>query len=313
VDGPRYKTFISDSARWEGFALRPDDIIISTPPKCGTTWTQMICAVLVFQTFVFDRSLDLISPWLEMLTRDIGSVRADLDRQRHRRFIKSHTPYDGLPHHPSVTYIAVGRDPRDVFRSWDNHLSNMDEAAMITARAEAVGLDDIADQLAQGPPERAELEIDRFWEWVDDPTPVTETMNLHTTLHHLGTFWDVRDRPNIMLLHYNDLRTDLDGEMRRVAERLGIAVDDAVWPELVEAATFEHMRENADVIAPDTSHAIWTSNRRFFNRGYSGQWRDLLDAEALARYERRVAQLAPPDLAHWLHTGRTEPRADAIA
>ena len=49
----RYRSLISDSARWDGFEFRPGDIIISTPPKCGTTWMQMICALLVFQTTDF--------------------------------------------------------------------------------------------------------------------------------------------------------------------------------------------------------------------------------------------------------------------
>src|SRR5437879_4553373 len=93
----RYEASMYDSNRWDGFELRPGDIIISTPPKCGTTWTQMICALLVFQTPTFDRSLDLISPWLDMLTRDRDSVVADLEAQHHRRFIKTHTPLDGVP------------------------------------------------------------------------------------------------------------------------------------------------------------------------------------------------------------------------
>ena len=43
----RYEASMYDSNRWDGFELRPGDIIISTPPKCGTTWTQMICALLI--------------------------------------------------------------------------------------------------------------------------------------------------------------------------------------------------------------------------------------------------------------------------
>ena len=45
----RYEGVVFDSSRWDGFALRPGDIVISTPPKCGTTWTQMICALLILQ------------------------------------------------------------------------------------------------------------------------------------------------------------------------------------------------------------------------------------------------------------------------
>src|SRR5438876_6107878 len=163
----RYRSLVSDSGRWDGFQFRDDDIVISTPPKCGTTWMQMICALLVFQCTSFDTSLDLISPWLDMLTRARDDVVADLDAQTHRRFIKTHTPLDGLPFDSRVTYIAVGRDPRDVALSWDNHLANMDFEALIGARAAAVGLDDLAELYPDGIPERADSEIERFWQWVD--------------------------------------------------------------------------------------------------------------------------------------------------
>ncbi len=46
----RYQSALEDSARWDGFVFRPGDIVISAPSKAGTTWTQMICALLVFQT-----------------------------------------------------------------------------------------------------------------------------------------------------------------------------------------------------------------------------------------------------------------------
>jgi len=300
---PTYRSFVFDSSRWDGFAFRPDDIVISTPPKCGTTWTQMICALLVFKTPTFVTSLDNLSPWLDMLTRDRASVVADLEAQTHRRFIKSHTPFDGLPHDPGVTYICVGRDPRDVFKSWDNHMDNMDMGALIGARERAVGLDDVMEKLAQGPPPRPEREIDRFWAWADDPTPPTEAISLVSTMHHVQSFWDVRDQPNIVMLHYDDLQADLEGEMRRLASRLGIDVPEDRWPALVDAAGFEQMRGRADEVAPDTTNAIWQDNRRFFNRGCSGQWRDLLDDDDLRRYEKRVAGLADADVVAWAHEG----------
>ena len=34
-----YKTIVADSSRWDSVPLRPDDVLIATPAKCGTTWT----------------------------------------------------------------------------------------------------------------------------------------------------------------------------------------------------------------------------------------------------------------------------------
>ena len=62
----RYRHPVYDSARWEGFPFRERDIVISTPPKCGTTWMQTLCAMLVLDTVEFDRPLAEISPWLDM-------------------------------------------------------------------------------------------------------------------------------------------------------------------------------------------------------------------------------------------------------
>jgi hypothetical protein len=120
-------------------------------------------------------------------------------------------------------------------------------------------------------------------------------------VHHISTFWDRRDDPNVVLLHYDDLQADLDGQMRVVSARLGIPVDEARWPALVEAATFDRMRAAADRVAPDTTNQIWQDNQRFFHRGTSGQWRTLLDAADLERYWTRVAEIAPDDIARWLH------------
>ena len=298
----RYRSVISDSARWDGFDLRPDDIVISTPAKCGTTWTQMICALLVFQTADLPSSLDLLSPWLDMQTRDRAGVVADLEAQTHRRFIKSHTPYDGLPHAEGVTYICVGRDPRDVARSWDNHMANTDLVAMFTARDAAVGNEDLAELMPDGPPVPAETEIERFWEWVDAPLVAGgRGESLANLVHHIATFWAVRDAPNVLLLHYDDLQADLDGQMRTVSAQLGIPVDETRWPTLVDAATFDRMRAKADRVAPDTTNAIWQDNQQFFHRGTSGQWRTLLDDAGLERYFARIAELAPADVARWLH------------
>ena len=65
----RYRGFISDSARWERFAFRPDDVIISTPSKCGTTWMQKIVGMLLLDRTDLGAPISSLSPWLDMLIR----------------------------------------------------------------------------------------------------------------------------------------------------------------------------------------------------------------------------------------------------
>lgn len=137
--------------------------------------------------------------------------------------------------------------------------------------------------------------------WVDAPAGEVAHVNLASTMHHFATFWEVRDRPNVVLLHYADLQRDLEGEMRRLARRLRIDVDEQRLPDLVAAAGFAAMRERADEVVPDASQRLWKSNRAFFHHGSSGQWQELLDPSARRRYAERVAQLAPADLVEWVH------------
>ncbi len=302
VPRAHYRTLIADSDRWNDFEFRTDDIVISTPAKCGTTWTQMICAMLVLQTPRLQQPLDTYSPWLDMLTRSQRDVFTHLDSQTHRRFIKTHTPLDGLPRSAGVTYICVGRDPRDVALSTLNHRDNFDFTALLSARNDAVGLDDVAELLAAGPPPEADTVGGRFWQWIDNATDVTTSgTSLRSLTHHITTFWLCRHDPNVVMLHYDDLQTDLGGSMRMLAKRLNIAVPDSLWPGLVKAATFQEMRARASHLVPDSSHALWKSDEQFFNKGTSGQWQTVLNNEDRERYDNAIARLAEPDVIAWLH------------
>ena len=97
---------------------------------------------------------------------------------------------------------------------------------------------------------------------------------------------------------------DLDGGMRRIADILGITVDAELWPTLVEAATFESMRGNADRLAPGADREAWHDNARFFNKGTNGRWRYVLTDDDLALYEKAVERSLTPQLRAWMESGR---------
>jgi aryl sulfotransferase len=296
----RYRSVVADSARWDGFVFRPDDIVISTPPKCGTTWMQRLVALLVFDDIELTQPISKLSPWLDMLLAKREDVVALLEAQQHRRFIKTHTPFDGLPYDDRVTYICVGRDPRDVAVSALHHLDNLDVSRFMAERQAAVGLEDLAEFGIKGPPAQTPSTQERLREWMDDESPAS-LVPLAFVLHHLGTFWARRDTPNVVLFHYHDLLCDLPGQMRRLADALHITVADERLTQLSTSATFAAMKQRAADTAPNSDISLWHSTEDFFHRGTSGQWRDVFTADDLRHYDERVAALTTPELAAWLH------------
>lgn len=292
-----------DSARWDEFDLRRGDIVISAPAKSGTTWTQMICALLVFQTPELPAPLTVLSPWLDMVVHPIGEIRDRLAAQDHRRFIKTHTPLDGLPVDDRVTYIAVGRDPRDVALSLHHHRDNVDRdvLARLTSRA---GREQPTDRPAVTWDVR-----ETFRRWMtDDTSPLEYPGTLRALVRQQNLAWSRRDDPNVVLVHYGDLSRDLDAEMRRIAGRLGIPVSERTWPALVAAATFDRMRERSAQLVPDERLGIFTDPRGFFREGSSEGWREQLTDGDAAAYRRRLGSLASPELVHWLHHGTATAR-----
>lgn len=286
----RYRSADEDSGRWVGFPFRDGDIVISTRSKSGTTWMQLICAVLVHQTPELPEPLSSLSPWLDWLTAPRDEVYARLAAQRHRRVIKTHTPLDGIPLDSRATYIVVARHPLDLAVSLYHQSGNIDRQKM----AELVGSE---------PGRRRALPAVEEWleSWVQSTAdPRQEMDSLPGVMWHLSDAWTRRDHPNVVLVRYADLCADLDSEMRRVAAQLGIDPSGvARWPELVDAATLEQMRDAGERVVP--GGGVLRDPAAFFRRGSPGAGAEVLGEEGLARYRRRVAQLAPPDLLDWLH------------
>jgi hypothetical protein len=233
-----------------------------------------------------------LSPWLDWTIAPEDAVFAKLEAQRHRRFIKTHTPLDGIPIHPAARYIVVARHPLDAAVSLYHQGSNL-----IRER--------IAEVTGEPVPEAKTKERPDLHDWLvgwtlagDDPREFPDM--LPGVMAHLSDAWSRRTEPNLLLVHYADLSADLEGEMRRIADWLDIEVPETRWAELVRAAGFAEMKAKAETTAPDPM-GVFRSRDAFFRRGGSGAAAELLSEEELAAYEARVAALVPKDLADWLH------------
>ncbi|HTI84905.1 MAG TPA: sulfotransferase domain-containing protein [Acetobacteraceae bacterium] len=307
-----YRTWTTDSRRWNNYRPRQGDIVIATYPKSGTTWMQQIVSSLVFQDAI-PRSLLDISPWID--GRAFGEpdvAHAPFNQQTHRRFAKCHLPVDGIPLYDEVRYIHVARDGRDAAMSlhtqWtgfsDRHRKNFDR----------IGREDAA--IGRPFPEIPTDTREMFHFWLSNSGILGQTDGgVGVSFFDLEVgYWRERKRSNFLMVHYNDLLADLDCEMRRVSAFLDIAIDETVWPSLVQAARFSEMRDAADSLMPHLRLTRTDGPRSFFHKGTVGRWRDILTPDDVTIYEDKVRAKFTPALAAWIEAGRKvagDPRVSA--
>lgn len=299
-----YQNYSADSTRWQRYQPRPDDIIISTPPKSGTTWTQEIVRQLVFcgQPDSPERdslALRQVSPWLDHRRFPLDEILSGLEAQQHRRFIKAHLPLDGLPYFPQVKYVVVGRDVRDVAMSMWNHYTEFVDAHFESSRNLPEGFGEPL------PPPPADIHA--FWHrWISRGSFAwtSEGYPFQSVMHNIQSWWNYRHLPNILFVHYSDLKSDLTGEIRRLADFLSISVAEEWLPAITQAVTLEAMREREDRLDPGLRNVWKEGARSFFHKGTNGRWRDVLSAEEVQMYDAKAAQVLTPDCRAWLERGR---------
>lgn len=280
-----------DSTVWNGFAFRDGDIVIGTYAKSGTTWVQQIVAELVFRGECPGAVGDL-SPWVDMRIPPKEEKLAAIEAQPHRRFLKTHLPVDALVFSPKAQYIYIARDGRDVVWSFHNH--------WINATDELYEMLNGAPGLVGPPMPRLSEDVHAVWrEWIEN-----NGAPFWSFWENIRSWWEIRSLPNVQLLHFANLKADLEAEMRRIADFLDIEIEEQLWPTLVEHCSFDYMKANADRSAPLGGIPWKGGGKTFIHKGTNGRWRDVLSEEECAEYEARAVAELGADCAEWLLTGR---------
>ncbi|MDQ8021222.1 MAG: sulfotransferase domain-containing protein [Moraxellaceae bacterium] len=279
-----------DSTVWNDFRFRDDDIVIATYAKSGTTWMQQIVAQLVFDG---DPDIDVAqrSPWLDLRYPSKGLKLLTLEAQTHRRFIKTHLPIDALVFSPKAKYLYIGRDGRDVVWSMYNHHANATQQWYDNLN-KTPGL--------VGPPiERPTADIHQYWhEWMaGDGHPWWPFWE------NVRGWWAARHLPNVMFVHFVDLKRDMAGEIRRIADFLDIPVDGPQWETILHHCSFDWMKQNAARHVGGGGDWLAGGAETFINKGVNGRWADTLTAGDVAEYEARARAELGEDCARWLKEG----------
>lgn len=278
---------LTDNRRWELVNIRPDDVFVVTPPKSGTTWMQTIIALLLSGDVDVEPEFSVKMPWVDIRLRDMSDVAARLDAMAHRRSMKSHTPMDGLPLDDKANYICVFRHPLDVHFSFREHTRNVPLAFfdMWYPEHDPNGL--TFQRFLDGGPEGFDMDL----------TP------LALIIRHYKAAKALEHLPNVSLFHYADMKRDLAGTFARVSRLLNLSHPPDVTQQLVQAATFDSMKQNAERFSPSAGKGSFKSDSDFFHSGSDAKWQGRLSGAELAQYGALMDAYLSVEDRKWLEHG----------
>jgi len=269
---------IMDTRIWNNLELRESDIVIASWMKSGTTWLQQIVSQIIFEGQE-NLPVSEMSPWVDTTRVPKEETFKTLDLQRHRRFLKTHAPADALNLYKGLKYIYIVRDGRDVAWSLHNHSVNLDDPNY--------------EKVSKIPKEF-------FLEWLQgDGYPFWPYWG------NIRSWWECRDLPNVLLVHFQNLKDDLPGQIQKIAGFLDVSVSEKVMQKIVEHSNFEYMHAHAEQFMPRGSRSLHGGAKTFIYKGTNNRWKDSLNYSECQEYEQTALRELGSTCAQWLKTGKT--------
>jgi aryl sulfotransferase len=293
------RDYLSSSLVWKDFldqgGFVPTDIVVVDPFKAGTTWTQRIIQQILDNGEEPAAGLSETSPWLDSSWGDHAAMLRALREQKERgqrRVIKSHLPADAVPIDARARYIFVGRNGKDIGVSFHNYLAHFSAKTM-------AAIDRVHAQWSGHPSHLVipQSKQEFFDLWLDrDGYGCCDLFDV------VRSWWQLRDHPDVLLVHYQPLLHDLLAQVTRIAQFIGADPAQLRMDTIIEHCSFGYMRARAERLVP-FGGAHMTQPKAFFQKGPTRDFRTELRPDQIERFDRKALEKLGPDCAHWLETG----------
>lgn len=241
---------------YEEFSFRPDDILIATYPKSGTTWTQEIVPLIMsggdpasVETLPnWDRV-----PWLE----EQRACVLNLEQRPSPRIFSTHFQYNMMPPpffkgKPKVIYVM--RNPKDVFTSSFHYYGIT--SFLVNPGPQSEFLHKFLDGKVM------------FGSWFD----------------HVKGWLNAEDKERIMYISYEEMIMNLKDSVARIAQFLEKSLDAEVIEKIADRCLFKNMKQNKmSNYSLVPCEFMDQTKSEFLRKGIAGDWKNQL-TEAEAEY-----------------------------
>lgn len=263
VDVEGIPLFWSIAEHWsqvESFEARPDDILISTYPKSGTTWVSEILDLIYNNGDAEKCKRDAIYkrvPFMELIIPGITNGVEMLNNMPSPRIVKTHLPVQLLPSSfwkNDCKIIYVARNAKDVVVSY-YYFYQMAKIHPEPGTWEEFLEKFMAGQVSFGP-------------WYD----------------HVKSWWEKRKEYRILYLFYEDMKENPKCEIQKILKFLEKDIPEEILNKILYHSSFSVMKENPSanyttMMKEEMDHSV----SPFMRKGISGDWKNQF---AVAQYEK---------------------------
>ena len=257
----------SEKLRRKAFAdyvPTPHDVFVATFGKSGTNWMMQIAQQIAHRGEAEFGHIHDVVPWPDAPARGptpLEDPRAPDRSPTGLRVIKTHLATQYVPYLDAATYLTILRDPKEVVVSSYHFLLGVIGATPYVTPSE-------------------------WYELVARPDVL-----LGMWAEHTASFWEWRERANVLVLTYSEAKDNPRDCVERVAKTMGVALEPAEFEKVVERSSFRWMKEHQSQFGPPRMPFV-KERAAMIRRGEAGASDEMLSrAQQIAIDEMCRAEL----------------------